>query len=250
MSAVLSILYRHLKVFRRTWLTNLIFNFAEPFLYLTALGVGLGALVQGVGELSYIQFIAPGMVASAAMWAATNECTYASYVRLNFQKTFHAMLAAPVTIRDVVAAEVIFGLLKSVIYGTVILVVIWGWGLVPSWWGLLIPVVLILPGVTFSLMALSYTGVTTHIDYMGYYVILVTTPFYLFSGIFFPIVGLPDWALALAWVNPLYHTVEICRALAIGKVSAGLWANAATLAAMAGGFYFLPVALFRKRLIQ
>lgn len=250
MHPIFIILGRHLEVFRRTWITNLMFNFVEPFLYLTALGIGFGSLVTGVEDMSYLQFIAPGMVASTAMWAATNECTYGSYIRLHYQRTFHAMLAAPLTVRDIVLAEVIFGAMKSVIYGMIILLVIWGWGLVTSWWGLLIPVFMALAGMAFALLALSYTGITSHIDYMGYYVILVTTPLYLFSGVFFPMSAMPKWIETLAWFNPLYHTVEICRALATGRVSVDILTHSGVLLVIVCLFIFLPVPLFKKRLIQ
>ena len=116
MKAAIGILKRHLIVFRRTLWSNMVFNVLEPFLYLSAMGFGLGAFVQDMGGMSYIQFIAPGMVASAAMWAATFECTYSSFVRLHYQKTFHAMLAGPATVGDVVIGEVLFGIVKNIVF--------------------------------------------------------------------------------------------------------------------------------------
>lgn len=244
------ILRRHLTVFRRTWWANLTFNFIEPFLYLSALGTGLGAFVPQISGVSYIQFLAPGMVAAAGMWAATFECTYSTFIRLHYQKNFHAMLAAPATVADVVAGDLLFGALKSMLFGCVILLVITLWGQVQSLWALLIPPFLLLPGMVFSLSALSYTGVTPHIDFLGYYVTLFITPIYLFAGIFFPVSSMPAWVQYLAWFNPLYHSVEVCRALVLGNVASSLWMHAGALFIWTVLFAWLPVRIFRKRLIS
>lgn len=250
MTAALGILKRHLIVFRRTLWSNMIFNVLEPFLYLSAMGFGLGAYVQDMGGMSYIQFIAPGMVASAAMWAATFECTYSSFVRLHFQKTFHAMLAGPATITDVVAGEVLFGIVKNVIFGIVILIVIAAMGQVQSVWSLLIPVFLVFPGAVFSLLALTYTGIINHIDYLNYYITLVITPMYLFAGVFFPVSSLPGWMQAVAWLNPLYHSVEVCRGLVIGNGAVSLWPHVASLALLSALLAFVPGYFLKKRLIS
>lgn len=248
--SALAILRRHLRVFRQTFWSNVVFNFMEPFLYLSAMGMGLGAFVQDMEGMSYMQFIAPGMVASAAMWAATFECTYATFVRLHYQKTFHAMLAGPATVRDVVIGEVLFGIIKNIAFGLVILAVIAGMGQVRSFWSLLIPVFLILPGMVFALLALAYTGTIGHIDYLNYYITLIITPMYLFAGVFFPVASMPDWLQWIAWLNPLYHSVEVCRALVVGQAAAGLWLHAAALLVFAVLLYRIPVRLLEKRLIS
>jgi len=245
-----NILKRHLAVFRRTLWSNMVFNAIEPFLYLSAMGFGLGAFVPEMGGMSYIQFIAPGMVAAASMWAATFECTYASFIRLHFEKIFHAMLAGPATVADVVAGEVLIGIVKNIVFGIVILVVIGVMGQVQSVWSLLIPLFLILPGTVFSLMALSYTGIIAHIDYLNYYITLITTPMYLFAGVFFPVVSMPEWLQTLAWFNPLYHSVEVCRGLVVGQVSVILWQHVASLVLFSIVLAPVPVYFMKKRLIS
>lgn len=250
MSIAFYILKRHMIIFRRTLWSNMVFNAIEPFLYLSAMGFGLGTFVQDMNGMSYIQFIAPGMVASASMWAATFECTYSSFVRLHYEKTFHAMLAGPATVAHVVAGEVLFGIIKNIVFGMVILVVIAIMGQVQSAWSLLVPVFFILPGAAFSLMALSYTGVIPHIDYLNYYITLVTTPMYLFSGIFFPISSMPEWLQMVAWFNPLYHSVEVCRGLIVGQVSSVLWQHVACLAFFSLLLAPIPVHFLKKRIIS
>ena len=236
-------------VFKKIWFTNIMFNFIEPLLYLSAMGYGLGSFVQDIDGLAYIQYIAPGMVASSAMFAASFECTYGSFIRLHYQKTFQAMLAGPVTVRDIVAGDILYATFKSMLFGMVILTVISVLGQVRSGWALLIPVFLALPGLTFSLLAMCYTGVTTNIDNFNYYVTLFLTPAYLFSGVFFPINSMPGWAQTAAWVNPIYHSVEVCRALALGNTNPGLLVHAGVLMVIAIVLMPLAVRLMTKRLI-
>ncbi|HWR08088.1 ABC transporter permease [Sporomusa sp.] len=247
--AMLRIFARHMAVFRKIWFGNIMFNFIEPLLYLTAMGYGLGTFVQDINGLSYIQYIAPGMVASSAMFAASFECTYGSFIRLHYQKTFQAMLAGPVTVRDIVAGDIMYATFKSTLFGLVILTVITVLGQVQSWWALLIPLFLIIPGLTFSLLAICYTGITDNIDKFNYYVTLFLTPSYLFSGVFFPINSMPAWAQLLAWFNPIYHSVEVCRAMALGNINPGLLVHAGVLLAVAIVFMPLSVRLLTKRLI-
>ena len=109
MTGAIRVLQRHLRVFARTWHHNVMFNVAEPLLYLSALGFGIGAMVQQIDGMSYMQFLAPGMVALSAMYAATFECTYGTFLRLYYQKTLQAILAGPVTVRDVVLGELLYG---------------------------------------------------------------------------------------------------------------------------------------------
>jgi len=216
------VLHRHWRVFARTWHHNVMFNVAEPLLYLGALGFGIGAMVQRIDGMSYMQFLAPGMVALSAMYAATFECTYGTFLRMYYQKTLQAILAGPVTVRDVVFGELLYGTLKSVLFGTIILAVVAALGQIPSMFALIIPVFLLLPGSLFSILAVCYTGAIKNIDHLNYYITLVIMPFFLFGGLYFPVSGLPDWVQFINWLNPLFHSVEVCRALALGTFSSRL----------------------------
>ena len=247
--AAIRIFARHMAVFRKIWFSNIMFNFIEPLLYLTAMGYGLGTFVQDMEGMTYLQYIAPGMVASSAMFAASFECTYGSFIRLHYQKTFQAMLAGPVTVRDIVAGDIMYATFKSMVFGLVILTVIGGLGQVQSWWALFIPLFLVIPGLTFSLLAICYTGITANIDNFNYYITLFLTPAYLFSGVFFPISSMPGWVEVVAWINPIFHSVEVCRAMALGNMHPGLLVHAGVLALFAMVLMPLAVRLMTKRLI-
>ena len=250
MMGAVRVLNRHWRVFERTWHHNVMFNVVEPLLYLSALGFGMGALVQEVEGMSYLQFLAPGMIALSAMYSATFECTYGTFLRLHYQKTYHAMLAGPVTIRDVVLGELLYGMLKSVLFGTLILAVVAVLGQIQSMAALAIPLFLVLPGTVFSILAMCYTGMIKSIDYINYYITLAIMPFFLFGGLYFPVTALPGWVQNINWVNPLFHSVEVCRALALGQWSSQLWTHVAVLAAGILILLPFPLHLMRKRLIS
>lgn len=250
MMGAVRVLNRHWRVFERTWHHNVMFNVVEPLLYLSALGFGMGALVQEVEGMSYLQFLAPGMIALSAMYSATFECTYGTFLRLHYQKTYHAMLAGPVTIRDVVLGELLYGMLKSVLFGTLILAVVAVLGQIQSMAALAIPLFLVLPGTVFSILAMCYTGMIKSIDYINYYITLAIMPFFLFGGLYFPVTALPGWVQNINWVNPLFHSVEVCRALALGQWSSQLWIHVGVLAAGTLILLPFPLHLMRKRLIS
>lgn len=244
------VLIRHMRVFMKTWKHNLMYNVAEPLLYLSAMGFGLGMFVQEVGGVSYIEFIAPGMVALSGMYGATFECTYGTFVRIYYEKTFHSMLAAPVTIMDVVVGEILYGAVKSIFFGLVILCVIAILGLVRSPAAIIIPVVLGLTGLVFAELATCYTALVGNIDYLNYYITLVITPFFLFGGLYFPVDALPYWVQVVNWANPLYHSVELCRAICLGHLNPGLWVHAGIMTGMAALLSPFPVKLMERKIIS
>lgn len=247
---VWQVLRRHLIIFGRNWKVNISFNFFEPLLYIAALGLGLGAYVQPMEGLPYLNYLAPGLVASSAMFATSYECTYGTFVRMEFQKTFQAMVATPVSMDDVITAEIFYGAFKSTLYGSVILVVILVLGLVLSPWALLVPPVLAVAGLLFAELSMLWTVLVPNIDNFNYFFSLIMTPLFLFSGVFFPLSGLPRIVQDLAWLSPLYHLVNLVRSLVLGQINAGLAWEFAWLLALAAVLFPLPLYLMRRLVIK
>lgn len=241
---------RHLTVFARTWKTSVALNFVEPLLYLAALGIGLGVYVRPMEGLPYLNYLAPGLVAASAMFATTYECTYGTFVRFKYQKTFQAMVATPLSMDDVVLGEILWGTFKSLLYGTIILFVIFALGLVPSAWALLIPAVMILGGFQFALLSTLWTGLVPNIDSFHYFFSLIITPLFLFSGVFFPLSDLHPAVQALAWGSPLYHVVVLTRALTTGTLEWTLLYSVAWLAVVSALLLPLAVYLMRRLIIR
>jgi lipooligosaccharide transport system permease protein len=134
---------RNKDVFMKTYKTNFLPSLLEPVLYLLALGLGLGGFVQLIDGEPYINFIAPALVAVSMMFSSFYECTFASFVRMYFQKTFDAIIATPVTIEEVITGEMLWGATKSLINSSIVLAVIVAFGVVPS------PMLLLIPPLSF-----------------------------------------------------------------------------------------------------
>jgi lipooligosaccharide transport system permease protein len=214
---------RNFAVYTKLYKSSMVLNFIEPVLYLIALGLGLGAFVKEINGMPYINFIAPGIIASSSMFAATFECTYGTYVRMTYQKTFDAILATPVNIDDLIAGEILWGATKSLIYGTIITIVISLFGLIDSAWIILAIPLLFISGLIFAEISVIFVSIVPGIDSFNYFYTLFMTPMFLFSGIFFPLEGLPPVISKIAFFTPLYHFVNICRAFSAGKLTIAGW---------------------------
>jgi lipooligosaccharide transport system permease protein len=138
---------------------------------------------------------------------------------------------------------------RSLIYGSVFLGVVTAFGLVSSWWAVLIPFVLILGGACFGTMGLTFTAVVGRIDFYSYYYTLFITPMFLFSGLFYPLTKLPDWVTVAAWFTPLYHLVNLTRGLALGPDPASIAGNTLWLLVLTLVLFPIPVRAMRRRLV-
>jgi len=241
---------RNFTVFKKTWLANVMFNFIEPLLYLGAMGFGLGVFVEDIDGLPYINWMAPGLIETSAMWAAALECTYDSYTRMSYQKTYHAIIATPINLEEVVVGEMLFGTFKSLLYGIIIIIVISILGLVPSPWVLLVLPVLVLEGLAVTELSITWTGLVPNVDAFGFFFTRVITPMFLFSGVFFPLDGLPVLVQVIAWFMPLYHVVELTRNLTLGTVGPSLFYDVLWLVVFITALSKLPLFLMRRRLID
>lgn len=240
---------RHLLVYTKLYKSSFALNFVEPILYLAAMGLGLGTFVKEIHGLPYVNFIAPGIIASSSMFAAIYECTYSTFVRMTFQKTFDAILATPITIDDLIAGEMMWGATKSLIYGTIIIIVISLFGLVASPLVICVIPVLFVSGLIFSEISLICVAKVPGIDSFNYFYTLLITPMFLFSGIFFPIDTLPPLVVKIAFFTPLYHLVNICRAFATGRFSP-VAGDLAWLLLVAALLSVYPFRLMRRRIIK
>lgn len=240
---------RHFKVYTKLYKSSIVFNFIEPILYLVALGFGLGAFVKEVNGVPYMQFIAPGLIASSSMFATASECTYGTYIRMTYQKTFDAILATPVNLDDLVAGEMLWGATKSIFYGTAITIVLSVFGLIDSPMIILAVPMLFVSGLIFAETAVIATAVVPGIDSFSYFFTLLLTPSFLFSGIFFPLDTLPPVVTKIAFFTPLYHLVNICRSFAAGSILAVIW-DIVWVIVVAALLLPYPFKFMRKRIIK
>jgi lipooligosaccharide transport system permease protein len=242
---------RNWKVFRKLFFKAVAPTFLEPFIYLISLGVGLGLFVHKVNGVSYIQFIAPGLVASSSMFGASYECTYNSFVRMKYEKLYDAIMATPLTAEEMVVGEIFWGATRSFLSGIIFLAAIALFGLVKSAAAILLLPILFISGLLFGIIGMTFTGLVSNISLFNYYFTIVITPLFLFSGIFFPVEALPNWAQTLARFTPLFHVVRLCRSLVIGDFT---WSTITFdflyLFGSALILFLLPVVLMKRRLVK
>jgi lipooligosaccharide transport system permease protein len=235
----------------KTYKTNFLPSLFEPVLYLLALGLGLGGFVQLINGEPYVQFIAPALVAVSMMFSSFYECTFASFVRMYFQKTFDAIIVTPINIEEVIAGEILWGATKSLINSSIVLGVIFAAGLAPSPFILLIPPLSFLVGLLFSSIAMCFTAIVPNIDSFSYPNFLFITPMFLLSGTFFPITTLPSFLQLTAQLFlPLTNAVALTRALALGNIEFSLLLSLAWLLIIAPFFIVISINLMKKRLIK
>jgi lipooligosaccharide transport system permease protein len=245
---------RNLLVYKREWHINFLPPLLEPFLYILAFGVGMGSLIGKVrfqGELvPYIRFIAPALIAIAIMYGGFFENTYASFVRMYYQKTFDAMLATPLFIEEIITGEIVWGATKSVIATAIMTAVISFFGLLDYPQTLLLVPVAFLGGLAFGSLGMFFTGIVPSIEMFNLPVFLFITPMFLFGGTFFPIEALPGWAQKTAMAFPLTHLVILVRSCSYGALRPALLWSVLYLAVFS--LLWFPVALFvmRRRLIK
>lgn len=247
---------RNLLVWRKLAVPSLVGNIAEPLIWLVAFGFGMGALVGTVtvplpgGDpqtVPYLVFLASGSICMSAMNAATFEALYSAFSRMHVQKTWDGILNAPVTLDDIVLAEMLWAAFKALFTVTAILGVMLALGVSHSPKLVLAWLVLGLAGITFASLALIFNALAKGYDFFTYYFTLFLTPMMFLSGVFFPREQLPGWVQAASGVLPLTHAVQLVRPLFLDRWPADAALHLAVLAGYALGAFWVALALTRRR---
>ena len=217
---------RNFDVFIKTIKVNFLPSLIEPIIYLFAFGFGLGGFIPNINGQPYIYFLGPALVAIAIMNGSFFECTFASFVRMYFQKTFDAIVATPVSVEEVIAGELLWGATRSMINATIVLAVIAAFGLVTSPLFFLVPLIAFFGGLMFAAIAMCFTAIAPNIDFFNYPSFLFLTPMLFLAGTFFPLTSpsLPASVQGLAMaILPLTHIVNITRGVLSGQPRTNSW---------------------------
>lgn len=261
------VLEHELLVYRRAWRGSLFSSFLSPVLFLAAMGLGLGSLVDanaagaggasGAGSaaaligVSYLAFLAPGLLASAAMQTAAQESTFPVMAGIVWVKSYHGMLAAPIETADIVVGKLVYiGLRLLLVVGVFFLVTVL-FGAVTGPWAILAIPAALLTGLAFAAPIVAFSA--TQKDATGFNTLFRfgVIPLFLFSGTFFPVEQLPAILQPIAYLTPLWHGVDLCRSLALGTVEPGLaLVHVAYLATMTALGVVLAFVAFRRRLVR
>jgi lipooligosaccharide transport system permease protein len=242
----LAVTRRQYLVWRKVLWSSVTTNIANPILFLFAFGFGLGAVVDRMAGLSYLAFVVPGMMAYSVMFAASFETTVGSFARFDFQKTWDATLATPVTLLELLLGEAFWAACKAMISAVCVLIVGALWGGVASFGGALLSLpVLLLGGFAFAACGLAATAYAKSWEFFSYFFTFWVTPMFIFSGVFFGVDRFPDYIEWVAWILPMTHLIEVVRPLVAGQ-DLGLFAALGHLAYVAALAIIAFIVAYRR----
>ena len=248
--ALLGVLVREIINFSSYWRSTTFSATVEPTIYLLAFGFGFGSLVSTVGGYEYVEFVGTGTVATAVLFSSAFAAMFGTFIKYTFQRTYDAILAAPVDSEELVTAEAVWIAARAGVYGCVPLLVALVFGLEPRWGMLLVPAFGFLGGFGWAGFGILAAAIATSIENFNYIISAGLTPLFLVAGTFFPLTGLPEWAQTLAHLNPLYHLVQLVRHAAFGFEG---WADVGHVAFLVGfGLLMWRLAIWRmhERLVD
>ena len=217
---------RNIMVYRHQWMIILSGVF-EPIFYLVGIGLGLGAIIREVplanGQVvAYAAFVAPALVATAAMNGAVFETIFNVFFKLNYAKTYDGVLATPMGITEIAIGEMLWALIRAALYAVAMFVIMLLMGLILSPWGVIMVPAALLVAASFAAAGLAGTSFLRTVNDFDVPMGLIVMPMFLFSGTFFPIESvLPDWLVTVIQLTPLYHGINLIRGLSTGILGIG-----------------------------
>ena len=209
--ALTGVLVREVVNYSSYWRSATFSSTVEPTIYLLAFGFGFGSLVSTIGGYDYVQFVGTGTVATAVLFSSAFPAMFGTFVKYQFQRTYDAILAAPVDTEELVTAEALWIATRAGVYGCVPMLVAIAFGLDPSWGMLTVPLIAWLAGFGWACFGIMVAGFASSFENFNYIVSAVLTPLFLLAGSFFPLNNFPTWARVLANFNPLHHCVVLVR---------------------------------------
>ena len=245
----LAVWRRNFLVWRRLLGPAVILHFGEPLIYLLGMGYGLGFFIRDIQGMSYLTFLASGIVASSVMNSTSLEGTYSVYTRMVPQMTYDAILATPVATDDILTGEILWCATKGMISGTAILAVAALLGAFHTWSALLAVPLMFLIGLCFAAPAIMVSTMSRGYDFFNYYFTLVITPMLILSGVFYPVSNLPHGVQSVVRLLPLNHAIELVRPLVAGGLISHAALHVSVLLAYAGAGFYISAIMVRRRLL-
>jgi lipooligosaccharide transport system permease protein len=223
MTVATRVLEHRARQYRRTFRASIFSSFGTPVLFLTAMGFGLGGYVDrspdaALAGFTYLQFLAPGLLASTVMQSASFEATFPILGGLQWMRTFHAMFATPIQARDIALGNIAWITVRLTLIATIFAAFIVLFGASRSPLIVLAVPVAVLTGLAFATPIMAFTATQRRPDRFATLFRFGITPLFLFSGTFFPIESLPGFLQPVAWLSPLWHGVDLCRQLMLGTI--------------------------------
>lgn len=212
---ITSVWYRHIRVYSSSLFSNALPPFLEPLIFLAGLGIGIGQFVPDMGGISYTLFLASGLVVTSAMYTASFECTYETFVRLEFDYIYDGMLGAPLSTRDVILGELLYVGTKGFFFSLAVLLVLWVLRIVTYPWSIAAPLIGFIAGIMFGAFSLFITSFVKNMSHFNFYFTGLLSPMFFFSGVVFPLENLPQGLRMVSEIIPLTHCVRLARAFCV-----------------------------------
>ena len=241
---------RNFLVWKKLAVASVLGNIADPLITLIAFGYGLGSLVQSINGIPYIQYLASGSICMSIMMASSFEALYSAFSRMHAQRTWDALLNAPLDLDDVVLAERLWAATNSLFSGTAILAVMFALGIGLHPHTLLVPPLLFLIGMTFASLGLVVNALAQGYDFFTYYFTLLLTPMMFLSGVYYPVAQLPGWLQTVSHLLPLSAAVNVVRPLILGGWPSTPFTDIAILIVYCVGGFYVATVLTRRRLLK
>ncbi len=255
MRPALAVLESYLVVYRRTWRGSVLGSFVLPVLIMVGFGVGVGHFVDAggrLGQVRYLDYIVPGQVALGALNLGTFESMWPVLSGFEWSRTFHSLIATPLRIADILSGELLFILFRLVTTSVVFLGIAALFGAVHSPWAVAVPLVCALLGLAAAAPVHAFSARVVSDSYFSLLMRFALIPLGLFSGVYFPIAALPGALRVVAYLSPLWHATEVCRAATLPGVQLSALGIVAHLAYLGGWMalgYWLALRAFRRRLV-
>jgi lipooligosaccharide transport system permease protein len=246
-----SVWYRHVRVYTKNLFSNALPPFLEPLLFLAGIGLGLSRYVtQTMDGLSYIEFLGTGLLMTSAMFTSSFECTFGTFIRLEFEKVYDGMLAAPITVNNLIIGEILWAGSKGFFFSFAVLCILTVFGIVHLPYSLAVPFIGFIIAVMFSTLALLVTSFVKTINHFNFYFTGLLSPMFFFSGVVFPVADLPNKIRPFAELFPLTHAVRLSRAVCTNSYPVSLLGDLSYVIIFILMVGFLAVRRLRKRMVN
>ena len=242
--------FRHVRVYFRNIISNGLPPFLEPLVFLVGIGMGLGAYLTKMEGVPFLEYLATGLLMTTAMFTSAFECSFGTFIRLEFEKAYDGMLAAPITVWDLLVGEILWAGTKGFFFTLAVLMVIYAFGILPIGLSLITPVVGFFTGTMFAALSLLITGFVKNINHFNFYFSGFISPMFFFAGVVFPVSNLPGIVHPISEMLPLTHAVRLTRAVSFPGEVPFLWADAVYLVLFTLIVGYIGVHRLKGRLID
>lgn len=246
---VLSVWFRHVVVYGRNIFSNGLPPFLEPLIFLVGIGLGLGRYIDEMGGVPYLQYLATGLMISTAMFTASFETTFSTFIRLEFDKVYDGILSGPLSVADLFLGEMLWTGTKGLFFSFAVFVIVSVFRILDPLSTIFIPIIGFFAGAMFGAMGLLVTSFVKTINHFNFYLTGIISPMFFFSGVVFPLENLPPWVRPISEALPLTHPVRMARAISFGRPDPILAFDVAYIIVVTAAMGLFAIRRLKKRLI-